>query len=138
MSRSLPYDSEPGRAYAAAITALMCGEAYRTSARIAADATGPFPGYADNESPFLRVMRKHRAAVDRVDSAYVPHDLMQAAKESWDGAIELGQRYGFRNGQTTVLAPTGTIAFLMDCDTTGIEPDIAIVKYKRLVGGGLL
>ncbi|HEX8108581.1 MAG TPA: vitamin B12-dependent ribonucleotide reductase, partial [Kofleriaceae bacterium] len=138
MSRSLPYDSEPGRAYAAAITALMCGEAYRTSARIAADATGPFPGYADNETPFLRVMRKHRSAVDRIDSAYVPHDLMQAARDAWDGAIDLGQRYGFRNGQTTVLAPTGTIAFLMDCDTTGIEPDIAIVKYKRLVGGGLL
>ncbi|HEX3757094.1 MAG TPA: vitamin B12-dependent ribonucleotide reductase, partial [Kofleriaceae bacterium] len=138
MSRSLPYDSEPGRAYAAAITALMCGEAYRTSARIAADATGPFAGYADNEAPFLRVMRKHRAAVDRIDTGFVPHDLMQAAREAWDGAVDIGQRYGFRNGQTTVLAPTGTIAFLMDCDTTGVEPDIAIVKYKRLVGGGLL
>jgi ribonucleoside-diphosphate reductase alpha chain len=138
MSRSLPYDSEPGRAYAAAITAIMCGEAYRTSARIAADATGPFAGYAENETPFLRVMRKHRSAVERIDSALVPYDLMQAARESWDDAIELGQKYGFRNGQTTVLAPTGTIAFLMDCDTTGVEPDIAIVKYKRLVGGGLL
>jgi len=138
MSRSLPYDGEAGRAYAAAITALMCGEAYRTSARIAADATGPFAGYADNETPFLRVMRKHRSAVDRIDQSLVPRDLVRAARESWDGAIELGERYGFRNGQTTVLAPTGTIAFLMDCDTTGIEPDIAIVKYKRLVGGGLL
>jgi ribonucleoside-diphosphate reductase alpha chain len=138
MSRSLPYDSEPGRAYAAAITSIMCGEAYRTSARIAADATGPFRGYAENETPFLRVMRKHRGAVERIDSALVPYDLMQAAREAWDGAIELGQRYGFRNGQTTVLAPTGTIAFLMDCDTTGVEPDIALVKYKRLVGGGLL
>ncbi len=138
MSRSLPYDSDAGRAYAAAITALMCGEAYRTSAKISADATGPFAGYADNETPFLKVMRKHRAACDRIDSAFVPYDLMQAAKESWDGAIELGQKYGFRNGQTTVLAPTGTIAFLMDCDTTGVEPDIAIVKYKRLVGGGLI
>ena len=138
MSRSLPYDSEPGRAYAAAITSLMCGEAYRTSARISADATGPFPGYADNETPFLRVMRKHRSACDSIDNGFVPYELMQAARESWDGAIELGQRYGFRNAQTTVLAPTGTIAFLMDCDTTGIEPDIAIVKYKRLVGGGLL
>jgi ribonucleoside-diphosphate reductase alpha chain len=138
MSRSLPYDSEPGRAYAAAITSLMCGEAYRTSARIAADATGPFAGYADNETPFLKVMRKHRAACDRIDTALVPYELMQAARESWDGAIELGQKYGFRNGQTTVLAPTGTIAFLMDCDTTGVEPDIAIVKYKRLVGGGLI
>ncbi len=138
MSRSLPYDSEPGRAYAAAITALMCGEAYRTSARIAADATGPFAGYADNETPFLKVMRKHRAACDRIDAALVPYELMQAARDAWDGAIELGQKYGFRNGQTTVLAPTGTIAFLMDCDTTGVEPDIAIVKYKRLVGGGLI
>jgi ribonucleoside-diphosphate reductase alpha chain len=138
MSRSLPYDSEPGRAYAAAITALMCGEAYRTSARIAADATGPFAGYADNETPFLKVMRKHRAACDRIDTALVPYELMQAARDAWDGAIELGQKYGFRNGQTTVLAPTGTIAFLMDCDTTGVEPDIAIVKYKRLVGGGLI
>jgi ribonucleoside-diphosphate reductase alpha chain len=138
MSRSLPYDSEPGRAYAAAITSLMCGEAYRTSARIAADATGPFAGYADNETPFLKVMRKHRSACDRIDAALVPYELMEAARESWDGAIELGQKYGFRNGQTTVLAPTGTIAFLMDCDTTGVEPDIAIVKYKRLVGGGLI
>jgi ribonucleoside-diphosphate reductase alpha chain len=137
MSRSLPYDSEPGRAYAAAITSLMCGEAYRTSARIAADATGPFAGYADNETAFLRVMRKHRAACDRIDAAQVP-ELVEAAREAWDGAIELGERYGFRNAQTTVLAPTGTIAFLMDCDTTGVEPDIAIVKYKRLVGGGLI
>ncbi len=138
MSRSLPYDSEPGRAYAAAITAVMCGEAYRQSAKISADATGPFAGYAENETPFLRVMRKHRQAVERIDNALVPYELMQAARESWDGAIEVGEKYGFRNGQTTVLAPTGTIAFLMDCDTTGIEPDIAIVKYKRLVGGGLL
>jgi ribonucleoside-diphosphate reductase alpha chain len=138
MSRSLPYDSEPGRAYAAGITAVMCGEAYRQSARIAADATGPFMGYADNEQPFLRVMRKHRSAVERIDAALVPYELMQAARNSWDEAIHLGEKYGFRNGQTTVLAPTGTIAFLMDCDTTGIEPDIAIVKYKRLVGGGLL
>ncbi|MDQ3368886.1 MAG: vitamin B12-dependent ribonucleotide reductase [Myxococcota bacterium] len=138
MSRSLPYDSEAGRAYAAAITAIMCGEAYKTSARIAADATGPFAGYAENETPFIKVMRKHRDAVERIDSAYVPYDMMQAARETWDDALELGTKYGFRNGQTTVLAPTGTIAFLMDCDTTGVEPDIAIVKYKRLVGGGLL
>jgi len=138
MSRSLPYDSEPGRAYAAAITAVMCGEAYKTSARISADATGPFAGYAENETPFLKVMRKHRQAVERIDAAFVPYDLMAAARDAWDGAIELGTKYGFRNGQTTVLAPTGTIAFLMDCDTTGVEPDIAIVKYKRLVGGGLL
>ena len=138
MSRSLPYDSDGGRAYSAAITALMCGEAYRQSARIAADATGPFAGYSLNETPFLRVMRKHRSSVERVDQQHVPSELVQAARQSWDEAITLGEKYGFRNGQTTVLAPTGTIAFLMDCDTTGIEPDIAIVKYKRLVGGGLL
>jgi ribonucleoside-diphosphate reductase alpha chain len=138
MSRSLPYDGESGRAYAAAITALMCGEAYRQSAKIASDATGPFAGYAVNETPFLRVMRKHRASVERIDHQYVPDALLNASRQSWDEAIHLGEKYGFRNGQTTVLAPTGTIAFLMDCDTTGIEPDIAIVKYKRLVGGGLL
>jgi ribonucleoside-diphosphate reductase alpha chain len=138
MSRSLPYDGESGRAYAAAITALMCGEAYRQSAKIASDATGPFAGYAVNETPFLRVMRKHRASVERIDHQYVPDNLLDASRQSWDEAILLGEKYGFRNGQTTVLAPTGTIAFLMDCDTTGIEPDIAIVKYKRLVGGGLL
>ncbi|HTL35062.1 MAG TPA: vitamin B12-dependent ribonucleotide reductase, partial [Kofleriaceae bacterium] len=138
MSRGLPYDSVPGRAYAAAITAVMCGEAYAQSARIAMDATGPFAGYAKNEEPFIRVMRKHRNAVEKIDHALVPYELMQAAKESWDVAIDIGQRYGYRNGQATVLAPTGTIAFLMDCDTTGVEPDIALVKYKRLVGGGLL
>ena len=138
MSRGLPYDSEPGRAYAAALTAILCGHAYRTSARIAAEATGPFEGYPENRDPFLRVMRKHRAAVDEIDAALVPYDLMEAARASWDEAIALGETHGFRNGQTTVLAPTGTIAFLMDCDTTGVEPDIALVKYKRLVGGGML
>ncbi len=137
MSRGLPYDSVPGRAYAAALTAIMCGEAYRMSAQISADATGPFKGYARNEQPFMRVIRKHRAAVEQID-ATVPYDLKQAARNVWDEAITLGDRYGFRNGQVTVLAPTGTIAFLMDCDTTGVEPDIALVKYKRLVGGGLL
>ena len=138
MSRGLPYDSEPGRAYSAAITALMCGEAYRQSATIAMDATGPFAGYGINEEPFLRVMRKHRQSVDRIDSELGNPALVGAAKQAWDEAIQIGQKYGFRNGQTTVLAPTGTIAFLMDCDTTGVEPDIALVKYKRLVGGGLL
>ena len=137
MSRGLPYDSVPGRAYAAALTAIMCGEAYKTSAQIARDATGPFKGYDKNEQPFMRVIRKHRSAVEQID-ATVPYDLKQAARQSWDEALELGDRYGFRNGQVTVLAPTGTIAFLMDCDTTGVEPDIALVKYKRLVGGGLL
>jgi ribonucleoside-diphosphate reductase alpha chain len=138
MSRSMAYDSDAGRAYAAAVTALMCGEAYRQSARIAADATGPFVGYDRNEASFVRVMRKHRMAVDHVDAQHVPPSLIVAARDAWDGAIELGQRYGFRNGQATVLAPTGTIGFLMDCDTTGVEPDIALVKYKRLVGGGML
>ncbi|WP_428265159.1 vitamin B12-dependent ribonucleotide reductase [Haliangium sp.] len=138
MSRGLPYDSEPGRAYAAALTALMCGHAYRTSARIAGEATGPFDGYRENRGHFLRVMRKHRAALDQVDAALVPYELMTAAREAWDGAITLGERHGFRNGQATVLAPTGTIAFMMDCDTTGVEPDIALVKYKRLVGGGMI
>ncbi|CAN5291561.1 vitamin B12-dependent ribonucleotide reductase [soil metagenome] len=138
MSRSLPYDGDSGRAYAAAITALMCGEAYRASAKISADATGPFVGYAENETPFLKVMKKHRLSIEKIDPQYVPPALLQASRESWDDAIATGEKYGFRNAQTTVLAPTGTIAFLMDCDTTGIEPDIAIVKYKRLVGGGLL
>jgi ribonucleoside-diphosphate reductase alpha chain len=137
MSLGLPYDSVPGRAYAAALTAIMCGEAYRTSAQISAEATGPFKGYDKNEQPFIRVIRKHRSAVEQID-ATVPYDLKQAARQSWDQALALGERYGFRNGQVTVLAPTGTIAFLMDCDTTGVEPDIALVKYKRLVGGGLL
>ena len=138
MSRGLPYDSDAGRATAAAITAIMCGESYAQSAKISKDATGPFKGYEANEEPMLRVMRKHRQAVDRIDAAYAGYDLMNAAKESWDSALEIGQKYGFRNGQATVLAPTGTIAFLMDCDTTGVEPDIALVKYKRLVGGGLI
>jgi ribonucleoside-diphosphate reductase alpha chain len=138
MARGLPYDSEPGRAYAAAITAIMCGHAYATSARISRDATGPFPGYAPNREPFLKVMEKHRRHVDQIDSAYVPFDMMDAARSAWDDAIDVGKAAGFRNGQATVLAPTGTIGFMMDCDTTGIEPDIALVKYKRLVGGGML
>jgi ribonucleoside-diphosphate reductase alpha chain len=138
MSRGLPYDSQPGRAYAAALTAILCGEAYKQSATIAAESTGSFEGFGGNEVPFLKVMRKHRSAVEQIDSALVPYDLMDAARKSWDEAIELGTEHGFRNAQTTVLAPTGTIAFLMDCDTTGIEPDIALIKYKRLVGGGML
>jgi ribonucleoside-diphosphate reductase alpha chain len=138
MSRGLPYDGDAGRAYAAAVTAILCGEAYRQSAAIAAEATGPFEGYANNEEPFLRVMQKHRDAVDGIDRTHVPADLLAAARDSWDGAIALGREHGFRNAQATVLAPTGTIAFLMDCDTTGIEPDIALIKYKRLVGGGML
>jgi ribonucleoside-diphosphate reductase alpha chain len=138
MSRGLPYDSDAGRAYAGAITALMCGHAYATSARIARDVTGPFSGYAVNREPFLAVMEKHRRHVDRIDAAFVPYDLLTAAREVWDDTLTIGREHGFRNGQVTVLAPTGTIGFMMDCDTTGIEPDIALVKYKRLVGGGLL
>jgi len=138
MSRGLPYDSDAGRAYAAAITAVMCGHAYASSAKISRDVTGPFAGYAVNREPYLAVMEKHRRQVDKIDAALVPYDLMTAAKETWDDTLHVGKEHGFRNGQVTVLAPTGTIGFMMDCDTTGIEPDIALVKYKRLVGGGLL
>ncbi|HEX4456957.1 MAG TPA: vitamin B12-dependent ribonucleotide reductase, partial [Polyangia bacterium] len=138
MSLGLPYDSDPGRAYAGAVTALMCGHAYATSAKIARDVTGPFEGYPVNREPFLTVMEKHRRHVDKIDGALVPYDLMTAARDSWDETLKVGREYGFRNGQVTVLAPTGTIGFMMDCDTTGIEPDIALVKYKRLVGGGML
>src|SRR5262245_47385530 len=138
MSRGLPYDSDEGRAYAAAITALMTGEAYAQSARIARDHGGPFAGYEKNRDAFLRVMRKHRDAMRDVNARNVPADLYQAAKASWDDAVEIGEQFGYRNAQATVLAPTGTIGFMMDCDTTGVEPDIALVKYKKLVGGGLM
>lgn len=138
MSRGLPYDSDAGRAYAGAVTALMGGRAYRMSAEISRDVTGPFAGYTKNRQPFLGVMQKHRRHVDYIDSALCPYDLLAAARKSWDDAIEIGAQHGFRNAQATVLAPTGTIGFMMDCDTTGIEPDIALVKYKRLVGGGML
>jgi ribonucleoside-diphosphate reductase alpha chain len=138
MSRGLPYDSDAGRDYAAALTALMTGEAYAQSARIARDHGGPFSGYERNRVPFLRVMRKHRDALRDVNPRNVPSELYQAAKASWDDAVELGEQFGFRNAQATVLAPTGTIGFMMDCDTTGVEPDIALVKYKKLVGGGLM
>ena len=136
MSRGLPYDSDAGRAYAGAITALMCGEAYATSAKIAAHKQ-PFAGYERNREPFLTVMRKHQAHADGIDGKLVPSDLLSAARGSWADVVTLGTEYGFRNGQATVLAPTGTIAFMMDCDTTGIEPDISLVKYKKLVGGGM-
>jgi ribonucleoside-diphosphate reductase alpha chain len=138
MSRGLPYDSDAGRAYAAAITGLMTGEAYAQSARIARDHGGPFAGYEKNREPFLRVMRKHRDALRDVNAALVPADLRDAARQSWDDAVEIGQEHGYRNAQATVLAPTGTIGFMMDCDTTGVEPDIALIKYKKLVGGGLM
>tara|TARA_B100000959_G_scaffold273463_1_gene324036 strand:- start:3898 stop:6027 length:2130 start_codon:yes stop_codon:yes gene_type:complete len=138
MSRGLPYDSQAGRDYSAAITALMTGEAYAQSARIARDHGGSFDGYEKNEEPFLRVMRKHRTALKDIDRTNVPSELYAAAKQSWNDAVDLGEEYGYRNAQATVLAPTGTIGFMMDCDTTGVEPDIALVKYKKLVGGGMM
>jgi len=137
MARGVPYDSDAGRDYAAAITALMSGSAYAQSARVAGE-MGPFGGYEANREPMLRVMRKHRDAVKKIDPAHVPLDLLQAAKQSWDEVVDLGEKHGLRNSQISVLAPTGTIAFMMDCDTTGVEPDIALVKYKKLVGGGLI
>jgi len=136
MSRGLPYDNDAGRQYAAGITALMCGESYCQSARIAAK-SGPFLGFTRNREPFLQVMRKHQSHADGIDSEVVPSDLLSAARGAWADAVTLGTEYGFKNAQSTVLAPTGTIAFMMDCDTTGIEPDLALVKYKKLVGGGV-
>jgi ribonucleoside-diphosphate reductase alpha chain len=137
MARGLPYDSDQGRAWAGAITAIMTGWAYRTSARIA-EVTGPFAGYQPNADAMLRVMRKHRAAADQIDPDLVPEGLLSAAKQSWDEAIALGQVHGYRNAQASVLAPTGTIGLMMDCDTTGIEPELALVKTKKLVGGGTM
>ncbi len=138
MSMGIPYDSDQGRDWAAAITAIMCGQAYLTSARIASDATGPCAGYAVNEKPFLEVIRMHWESVSRIDSRRVPMPVLKAAEDVWRDAFELGKRAGYRNAQTTVIAPTGTIGFMMDCDTTGIEPDLALVKYKKLVGGGVI
>jgi ribonucleoside-diphosphate reductase alpha chain len=137
MASGLPYDSDGGRACAAAITALMTGEAYAMSARVA-ERMGPFAGYEANREPFLGVVRKHAQQVDRIDPTLVEGDLLAAARDAWSDALRAGTASGFRNAQLTVLAPTGTIGFMMDCDTTGIEPDIALVKYKKLVGGGVL
>ncbi len=138
MADGLPYDSDAGRAYAGAVTALMTGRAYHQSATVARDCGGPFAGFAENRVPMLRVMDKHRAAVDDINGTLIPTSLLNAARTAWDEALEEGRISGYRNAQSTVLAPTGTIGFLMDCDTTGIEPDIAIVKYKSLVGGGMM
>ena len=138
MSRGIPYDSDEGRDWAAALTALMTGEAYAQSARIARDHGGSFAGFDGNREPFLRVMHKHRDALRGVNSERVPGALFAAASRAWDDAVELGEAHGYRNAQATVLAPTGTIGFMMDCDTTGVEPDIALVKYKKLVDGGLM
>ncbi|MBI2429959.1 MAG: vitamin B12-dependent ribonucleotide reductase [Ignavibacteriales bacterium] len=137
MARGLAYDSDSGREYAASVTSLMCGEAYAQSARIAKE-MGPFTGYAVNREPMLNVMNKHSIHADRISKDYVPTELWEASSQSWREAIEIGKEHGFRNGQATVLAPTGTIGFMMDCDTTGVEPDIALVKYKKLVGGGMM
>lgn len=136
MARGFPYDSDEGRAYAAAITALMTGRAYRKSAEIAAR-MGAHAGYQPNAAAMLGVISKHRAAVGNIQhSDSVPTDLLKAARNAWDDALNLGEVHGFRNAQATVLAPTGTISFMMDCDTTGVEPDFSLVKSKRLVGGG--
>ena len=137
MMSGLPYDSDEGRNLSAAITALMCGQAYLMSAEIA-DAMGPFSRYRMNRKPFLEVIRMHKDAAEAIPSRGVPEDLGQAARDSWAQALEAGRVSGYKNAQVTVLAPTGTIAFMMDCDTTGVEPDIALVKYKKLVGGGFL
>ncbi|MCZ7617165.1 MAG: vitamin B12-dependent ribonucleotide reductase [Myxococcota bacterium] len=137
MSRGVAYDSNEGRNLAAAVTALMSGQAYQTSAEIA-EAMGPFPRYRENRESFLDVIGMHKQAADRIAEPGVPADLLAATRESWSDALARGRKHGFKNAQATVLAPTGTIAFMMDCDTTGVEPDIALVKYKKLVGGGLL
>ncbi len=137
MSLGVPYDSNEGRAYAGTITALMTGEGYKQSALIA-KTIGPFEGYQVNRDPMLGVIRKHRAHVDKIDVDVLPGNLVESARKVWDDALTIGKEYGYRNSQISVLAPTGTIGFMMDCDTTGVEPDIALVKYKKLVGGGYM
>jgi ribonucleoside-diphosphate reductase alpha chain len=159
MAAGLPYDSEAGRDYAACVTAMMCGESYLQSARIAElcqpqepatelttakhselgkDWGGACPGYYVNREPFLDVIRMHRASVNNINRANVPAVVYEASRECWDQALAHGEKFGYRNSQVTVLAPTGTIGFMLDCDTTGIEPDLALVKYKKLVGGGMI
>ena len=137
MASGRPYDSDEGRALAASITAIMHGQAYLTSSEHA-EHIGSFEGFALNREPMLRVMEMHRAAVSVIDPKMVPADLLQEAHDVWTECLESGRKHGYRNSQVTVLAPTGTIAFMMDCDTTGVEPDIALVKYKQLAGGGML
>jgi ribonucleoside-diphosphate reductase alpha chain len=136
MSHGLPYDSDEGRAIAAAITALMTGRAYRQSAQISAGATGPYERYEENREPHNRVMSMHRDAAYEIDDELGDESLLEAARRAWDEAVDLGERHGYRNAQSVVIAPTGTISFLMDCDTTGVEPDFSLVKFKELVGGG--
>ena len=137
MALGLPYDSDGARAVTASVTALMTGHAYATSARMAAR-MGPFAGFHENADPMRNVLRMHRDEVDKIDSDMVPASLLGAARQAWEDAVGLGDTYGVRNSQATVLAPTGTISFLMDCDTTGIEPDLGLVKTKKLVGGGTM
>ena len=137
MALGLPYDSDEGRALAGALTSLMTGHAYATSARTAAR-MGPFAGYAENQEHMLRVLDQHRAAASSIDETLVPADLLSAAQKSWDDACELAAQVGVRNSQASVLAPTGTIGLMMDCDTTGVEPDLGLVKMKKLVGGGTM
>jgi ribonucleoside-diphosphate reductase alpha chain len=137
MTQGLAYDSDEGRAWAAAITGIMTGECYSMSAKIAAR-VGPYEDYEKNREPHLRVMHKHRAAAHQIPEGFAPTELVDAARSAWDEALEVGQRHGYRNSQATVLAPTGTIGLLMDCDTTGIEPDLALKKMKKLVGGGTM
>lgn len=137
MANGLPYDSDEGRAWAAAITALMTGHAYATSARTAAR-MGPYGGYHENGDAMVRVLRKHQAAVAQINKDIVPAEILSSAQEAWEQAVELAEQYGVRNAQASVLAPTGTIGLLMDCDTTGVEPDLGLVKTKKLVGGGTM
>ncbi len=135
MLLGIPYDSDKGRAVAGALTAILCGHAYVSSAKMAGS-KAPFPGYAANREPMLRVMRMHQEAAYAINRDECPEELWRAACEDWDEAVQLGTQFGYRNAQATVLAPTGTIGLLMDCDTTGIEPDFALVKFKKLAGGG--
>ncbi len=137
MAQGLPYDSDEGRAQAAAITAVLTGHAYATSAKIA-NRVGPFSGFHKDRDGMLNVLRMHRAEVSKIDAGLVAEELLSAAATAWDEAVELGERYGVRNSQASVLAPTGTIGLMMDCDTTGIEPDLGLVKVKKLVGGGTM
>ena len=137
MNLGIPYDSDQGRAYASVISSLLTGEAYNTSALIS-ERLGSFPAYEENRVPFLRVMDKHRNAASKIDTNFVPMHLYDESLKVWDRVCDFGKKAGFRNAQVSVLAPTGTIGFMMDCDTTGVEPDIALVKFKKLVGGGVL
>jgi ribonucleoside-diphosphate reductase alpha chain len=137
MSEGLPYDSDAGRAYAGAITALMSGQAYKTSAMIARE-LGPFQEYAINRESMLKVIEKHISCLAKIDRLKISRPLIEVAERVWEDAYRLGKQYGYRNAQVTLLAPTGTIGFYMDCDTTGVEPDISLVKYKKLAGGGFI